>query len=66
MIFGKLKGKNCDIEIFINDQPTDVHMKLGKAGEGYFEIRPNISDSEESDGMSEEDFQIDKAKLDQF
>jgi phosphatidate phosphatase LPIN len=38
--FGKfkaLRGNDANIEILINDVKTGIMMKLGSAGEGYFE-----------------------------
>jgi hypothetical protein len=39
--FGKfkaLRGKDTSITIFINDKETPLSMKLGRAGEGYFDL----------------------------
>jgi phosphatidate phosphatase LPIN len=39
--FGKfkaLRGRDAVLDIYINDVKTDLWMKLGKAGEGYFDL----------------------------
>eukprot|EP00357_Protocruzia_adherens_P016569 CAMPEP_0115047002 /NCGR_PEP_ID=MMETSP0216-20121206/49063_1 /TAXON_ID=223996 /ORGANISM="Protocruzia adherens, Strain Boccale" /LENGTH=701 /DNA_ID=CAMNT_0002430147 /DNA_START=35 /DNA_END=2140 /DNA_ORIENTATION=- len=54
--FGKLrilKPKDCKIRVTINNRPTEVYMKLGSAGEGYFESEPETDQGPNSREIQE-------------
>lgn len=51
MRFGKLaliKTKDLTVDIQINGQPVDLHMKLGEAGEAYFVDEKSIEEESSS------------------
>nr|ATI22164.1 lipin 2 [Brachionus koreanus] len=51
--FGKLgviRSKEILVDIEINGEPVDLHMKLGQAGEAYF-LEPTESDSDSTESI---------------
>lgn len=65
--FGKLaliKTKDLTVDIQINGQPVDLHMKLGEAGEAYF-VDDNLTEDDESsscESLRGDDRKIKRAK----
>jgi len=54
--FGKLKllkSKNTPVTITVNSQTTNLKMKLGEAGEGFFEEKPRITIDNETYTLAE-------------